>query len=249
MANDPMHQFQIETIVKGPKFGIVDTTFTNASLWMVIATLSVIILFALTTSRKLIPGRMQSLGEISYEFIRNMVQDTTGTEALKFIPLIFTLFFFILLGNVWGMNPYGFTFTSHLAVTAALSIFVILLVIVAGIYKNGLRFFKIFVPSGLPLPLYILIIPIEIISFFSRPVALSVRLFANMMAGHVMLKLFAGFIAFLVGSGGIWVGVSVLPIIGTMGIVALEFLVAGLQAFVFAILTCVYLNDVYHVDH
>ncbi|MGJ8562075.1 MAG: F0F1 ATP synthase subunit A [Alphaproteobacteria bacterium] len=249
MANDPIEQFNIQTLVEGPKFGIVDTTFTNSSLWMVVATFCVITVFALATSRKLIPGRMQSFGEICYEFIRDMLHDTTGPEAIKFFPLIFALFFFILFGNILGMNAYGFTFTSHLAVTAALSIFVVAMVFIFGIIKNGFRFFKIFAPAGLPFALYFLIIPIEIISFLSRPVALSVRLFANMMAGHVMLKLFASFIAFLVGLGGVWAGVAILPIIATMGIVALEFLVAGLQAFVFAILTCVYLNDVYHVDH
>ncbi len=249
MANDPMKQFEIQPILEGPKFGIVDTTFTNSSLWMVVATLCVIVMFGMATSRKLIPGRMQSVGEICYEFIRDMLHDTTGPEAARFFPLIFTLFFFILFGNILGMNAYGFTFTSHLAVTAALSIFVVAMVFVFGVIKNGFRFFKIFAPAGLPFALYFLIIPIEIISFLSRPVALSVRLFANMMAGHVMLKLFASFIAFLVGLGGVWAGVAILPIIGTMGIVALEFLVAGLQAFVFAILTCVYLNDVYHVDH
>jgi F-type H+-transporting ATPase subunit a len=216
---------------------------------MIIASLSVILFFALSTKRKLVPGRMQSLGEVSYEFIRNMIHDTTGPEAMKYFPLVFALFFFILFANLIGMNPYAFTSTSHLAVTAALSIFVVGLVFVMGIAKNGFRFFKIFAPSGLPLPMYLIIVPIEIISFLSRPMALSVRLFANMMAGHVMLKLFAAFIAFLVGSGGILAGAAIVPIIGTIGIVALEFLVAALQAFVFAILTCVYLNDVYHVDH
>jgi len=249
VATDPMQQFEIETLIEGPKFGFIDTTFTNTSLWMVIGSLAVIILFSLTTGRKLIPTRLQSVGEISYEFIANMLRSTVGPEAMKFFPLVFTLFFFILFANILGMNPYGFTTTSHLAVTAALSIFVIVIVFVAGIFKNGLSFFKIFAPSGLPLPMYLLIVPVEIISFLSRPMALSVRLFANMMAGHVMLKLFAIFTAFLVGSGGLIAGFSILPIIANVGIVALEFLVAGLQAFVFAILTCVYLNDVYHVHH
>ena len=249
MANDPMKQFEIKPLIEGPTVAGIDTTFTNSSLWMVIGSVAVILFFALTTSRKLVPGRMQSLGEICYEFIADMVKDTTGPEAMKFFPLVFTLFFFILFANLLGMNPYGFTTTSHLAVTAALSLFVIVMVFVFGIIKNGFRFFKIFVPSGLPLPLYILIVPVEIISFLSRPVALSVRLFANMVAGHVMLKLFAAFAAYLVGLGGLYIGLSIFPIIGTTAIVALEFLVAALQAFVFAILTCVYLNDVYHVDH
>lgn len=249
MATDPMQQFQIEPIIDGPKFGIIDTTFTNSSLWMVIGSVVVVALFAMSTSRKLVPGRMQSFGEICYEFIADMLRDTVGPEAMRYFPLVFTLFFFILAANILGMNPYGFTTTSHLAVTAALSIFVVGLVFVMGIVKNGFRFFKIFAPAGLPFVMYFLIVPIEIISFISRPVALAVRLFANMMAGHVMLKVFAIFIAFLVGSGGWLAGIAIFPILGTVAIVALEFLVAALQAFVFAILTCVYLNDVYHVDH
>ena len=147
------------------------------------------------------------------------------------------------------MSPYAFTTTSHLAVTMALAVFTILLVIVAGIWKNGLSWFKIFAPSGLPAAMYIIIIPIEIISFLSRPITLAVRLFANMMAGHMILKIFAIFIAFLVSKGALFGLAAIVPILGTTAIVALEFLVAGLQAFVFAILTCVYLNDVYHVHH
>lgn len=249
MANDPMEQFQIKE--KAELFEIAGQTisWTNSSFWMVISAVVIIAFFALTTKRKLVPGKMQSLGELSYEFIANMVRDTTGPEAMKFLPLVFTLFFFILAANLIGMNPYAFTTTSHLAVTVSLAVFTVAMVIIAGIWKNGFKWFKIFAPSGLPLPMYILIIPIEIISFLSRPITLAVRLFANMTAGHVMLKLFAIFIAFLVGQGGLMAGLSIVPVIGTMAIIALEFLVAGLQAFVFAILTCVYLNDVYHVDH
>jgi len=170
---------------------------------MTITVAAIIIFFALTAKGKLIPGRLQSLGEMSYEFIANMVKDT----------------------------------------------FTIGMVVLAGIWKNGLKWFKIFAPAGLPFPMYFLIVPIEIISFLSRPVTLAVRLFANMTAGHVMMKLFAIFIAFLIGQGGLMAGAAIVPILGTVAIVALEFLVSGLQAFVFAILTCVYLNDVYHVDH
>lgn len=249
MATDPMSQFKIKKIFDIPPILGQDISFTNASLWMMIAAIGIIAFFTITARGKLIPGRMQSLGELSYEFIANMVKDTTGAEAMKFFPFVFALFFFILFANLIGMNPYAFTFTSHLAVTAALAIFTILLVVIAGIAKNGFSWFKIFVPSGLPAPMYLLIVPIEIISFISRPITLAVRLFANMTAGHVMLKVFAIFIAFLIGKGGIMWGVAIVPIIGTMGIIALEFLVAGLQAFVFAILTCVYLNDVYHVHH
>jgi len=248
VASDPMEQFQIKKIFDLDLAGL-NIPFTNSSLWMAVAAVSIIGFFALTTKGKLIPGRMQSVGELSYEFLANMVKDTTGPEAMKFFPFIFTIFFFILFSNLIGMSPYAFTTTSHLAVSAALAIFTILMVIIAGIWKNGFKWFKIFAPSGLPVPMYLLIIPIEIISFLSRPITLAVRLFANMTAGHVMLKLFAIFAAFLVGKGGILAGAAIVPVLGTMGIIALEFLVAGLQAFVFAILTCVYLNDVYHVDH
>jgi len=248
VASDPMEQFQIKKIFDLDLAGL-NIPFTNSSLWMVVASVAIIGFFALTTKGKLVPGRMQSVGEMSYEFLANMVKDTTGPEAMKFFPFVFTIFFFILFSNLIGMSPYAFTTTSHLAVTVALAIFTILMVVVAGIWKNGFKWFKIFAPSGLPLPMYILIIPIEIISFLSRPITLAVRLFANMTAGHVMLKLFAIFAAFLVGKGGILAGAAIVPVLGTMGIIALEFLVAGLQAFVFAILTCVYLKDVYHVDH
>jgi len=249
VANDPMEQFQIKKIFDLPAIAGQDISFTNASLWMAIASIFVVIFFMFTLKGKLVPGRMQSLGELSYEFIANMLRDTTGPEAIKFFPYVFTIFFFILFVNLLGMNPYGFTPTSHLAVTAALAIFTVGMVVIAGIFKNGFKWFKIFAPSGLPVLMYIIIVPIEIISFLSRPITLAVRLFANMTAGHVMLKLFAIFAAYLVGQGGIMIGAAIVPIIGTMAIVALEFLVAGLQAFVFAILTCVYLNDVYHVDH
>ncbi len=249
MANNPMDQFKIETIFDGPKIGPIDLTFTNASLWMVITVVAIIVFLALTMRGKLIPGRMQSMGELSYEFIADMLKDTVGPEAVKWFPYVFTVFFFILFANLIGMNPYAFTTTSHIAVTAALAVLTILLVIGAGIWKNGLKWFKIFAPAGLPIVMYPIIIPIEIISFISRPVTLAVRLFANMTAGHVMLKLFAIFIAFLVSKGAATGALAIVPILGTVGIVALEFLVAALQAFVFAILTCVYLNDVYHVEH
>jgi F-type H+-transporting ATPase subunit a len=223
--------------------------WNNSSLWMVVCVVLIIGFFILTMRGKLIPGRMQSMGELSYEFIADMVRDTVGPEAMRFMPYVFAIFFFILFSNLIGMNPYAFTTTSHLAVTAAMAIFTIVMVMIAGIVKNGLGWFKIFAPSGLPLPMYIIIVPIEIISFISRPVTLAVRLFANMVAGHVLLKLFAIFTAFLLAKGGIMSVGMILPIVGTLGIVALEFLVAALQAFVFAILTCVYLNDVYHVGH
>lgn len=251
MASDPMEQFKIKEVFDLPKLEIFgyDVSFTNTSLWMVLTVVALVIFFSLTLKKQLVPGRMQSLGEMSYEFIAGMVKDTTGPEAMKFFPFVFTVFFFILFANLLGMNPYAFTSTSHLAVTATLAVFTVGMVILFGIWKNGLKWFKIFAPSGLPFIMYFLIIPIEIISFLSRPVTLAVRLFANMMAGHIMLKLFAIAIAFLIAKGGIFIGLAILPVIGTMALVALEFLVAALQAYVFAILTCIYLNDVYHVDH
>ena len=249
MANDPMEQFKIKEVAELFEIGGQTISWTNSALWMVISAVLIVAFFALTTKRKLVPGKMQSLGELSYEFIANMVKDTTGSEAMKFMPFVFTLFFFILAANLVGMNPYAFTTTSHVAVTAALAVFTICVVIVAGIWKNGFKWFKIFAPSGLPFVMYFIIIPIEIISFISRPITLAVRLFANMVAGHVMLKLFAIFAAYLAAKGGIIAVGSIIPVFATVALVALEFLVAGLQAFVFAILTCVYLNDVYHVDH
>jgi len=249
VASDPLQQFEIKEVAELFQIGGQTISWTNSAFWMVISAVLIVAFFALTTKRKLVPGKMQSLGELSYEFIANMVKDTTGAEAMKFMPLVFTLFFFILAANLIGMFPYAFTTTSHVAVTASLAVFTIGVVIVAGIWKNGFKWFKIFAPSGLPAIMYIIIVPIEIISFISRPITLAVRLFANMVAGHVMLKLFAIFAAFLVAKGGIIAVGSILPVIATIALVALEFLVAGLQAFVFAILTCVYLNDVYHVDH
>lgn len=245
----PMEQFVVDK--DNSLFEVAGQTvyWNNSSLWMVVCVVLIIGFFILTMRGKLIPGRMQSMGELSYEFIADMVRDTVGPEAMRFMPYVFAVFFFILFSNLIGMNPYAFTTTSHLAVTAAMAIFTILMVMIAGIVKNGLGWFKIFAPSGLPLPMYIIIVPIEIISFISRPVTLAVRLFANMVAGHVLLKLFAIFTAFLLAKGGITTVGMILPIVGTLGIVALEFLVAALQAFVFAILTCVYLNDVYHVGH
>jgi F-type H+-transporting ATPase subunit a len=245
----PMEQFVVDK--ENSLFEVAGQTvyWNNSSLWMVVCVVLIIGFFILTMRGKLIPGRMQSMGELSYEFIADMVRDTVGPEAMRFMPYVFAIFFFILFSNLIGMNPYAFTTTSHLAVTAAMAIFTIVMVMIAGIVKNGLGWFKIFAPSGLPLPMYIIIVPIEIISFISRPVTLAVRLFANMVAGHVLLKLFAIFTAFLLAKGGIMSVGMILPIVGTLGIVALEFLVAALQAFVFAILTCVYLNDVYHVGH
>ncbi|MGB6228568.1 MAG: F0F1 ATP synthase subunit A [Litorimonas sp.] len=249
MASGPMEQFEITEHRELFEIAGQTVSWTNSAFWMVMSCVIIVAFFALTLRGKLIPGRMQSVGELSYQFIADMVRDTVGPEAMRFMPFIFTLFFFVLGANLMGMNPYAFTTTSHLSVTIALAVMTILVVIIAGIWKNGLSWFRIFAPSGLPFIMYFIIIPIEIISFLARPITLAVRLFANMVAGHVMLKLFAIFAAFLVAKGGATALGAIVPVLGTIGIVALEFLVAGLQAFVFAILTCVYLNDVYHVHH
>jgi F-type H+-transporting ATPase subunit a len=202
-----------------------------------------------TTSRALVPGRMQSIAEISYEFIANTLKQSAGTEGMKFFPLVFTLFMFILAVNMLGMIPYTFTVTSHIIITVSLALLVFLTVIIYGFKKNGLHFFKLFVPSGIPIVILPLVTFIEILSFISRPISHSVRLFANMLAGHITLKVFAGFITMLGTAGFLgWMG-AVLPLGLTVALTALELLVAFLQAYVFAILTCIYLNDAIHPGH
>jgi F-type H+-transporting ATPase subunit a len=212
---------------------------------MLAAAVIIMVVFALgLRTRALVPGRVQSLVELLYEFVHNMCVDTIGEEGLRFFPLVFTIFSFILLGNLLGLFPYFFAFTSHIAVTLALAMFVFVFSTGVGFYTHGFRFLKFFVPAGVPLWLLPLLVPIEIISYLSRPVSLSVRLFANMTAGHVMWEVFAGFMLLLTASFGIFGAfASVLPLGLNVALVALELLVAGLQAYVFAILTCLYLHD------
>jgi F-type H+-transporting ATPase subunit a len=245
LATDPMHQFQITRLFE-INLGGVDISFTNSSLWMVIGVSVVIGFLAIATSKlATVPGRVQSLAEIWYGFIAGIVKDVNHAPGKPFIPLVFSLFSFIFIANMLGMVPWFFTTTSHIAVTGAMAIFTIGLVIVVGFMKKGFKFFGIFVPSGVPLPLLLIVTPIEIISFLSRPISLGMRLFANMLGGHVALKVFAGFIpslaAALGGVGMLMGGLLVMPLV--VGVTALEFLVAFLQAYVFAMLTCVYLND------
>ena len=200
--------------------------------------------------RQLVPGRFQSMAEITYEFVASTIRTTAGSEGMKFFPLVFSLFMFICVSNLIGIIPYAFTVSSHIIVTAALALLVFFIVLIYGLYKNGLKFFKIFVPSGIPIFVLPLVVFIEIFSFFLRPVSHSVRLFANMLAGHIALKVFAGFVAMLgVSLGAVgWIG-GVLPLALTVALTALEILVAFLQAYVFAILTCIYLNDAIHPGH
>ena len=249
MSNDPIHQFHLNKLIP-LEIGGVDISFTNSSLFMVVTVAATAgFLIWATSGRGLIPTRLQSLAEMSYEFVASMLRDGAGSEGMKFFPFVFSLFMFVLVANLFGMFPYFFTVTSHIIITGVLALLVISVVLVVGLAKHGVKFFKLFVPDGVPAMLLPLVVPIEVISFISRPVSLSVRLFANMLAGHITLKVFAGFIVSMsaVGIGGI-VG-AILPMIMTVALTALEFLVVFLQAYVFALLTCMYLNDALHPSH
>jgi F-type H+-transporting ATPase subunit a len=251
MAADPIHQFQITKLFTLGHIGGQEIAFTNSSAYM-FASVAIISLLMIGGSAggQLVPGRIQSMAELSYEFVASTIRSTAGSEGMKFFPLIFSLFMFICVSNLLGIIPFTFTVSTHLIVTAALSLLVFFTVMIYGFYKNGLKFFKIFVPSGIPIYILPLVMFIEILTFFLRPVSHSVRLFANMLAGHIALKVFAGFVAMLgVSLGAIgWIG-GVLPLGLTVALTALELLVAFLQAYVFAILTCIYLNDAIHPGH
>ncbi|MDN2566737.1 F0F1 ATP synthase subunit A [Aquibium sp. A9E412] len=249
MATDPIHQFQISRWIP-IEVGGLDFSFTNSAAFMVATVVGAGAFLLLTTSsRGLVPGRMQSVSEMSYEFVASMLRDAAGTQGMRFFPLVFSLFMFILTANLIGMFPYFFTVTSHIIVTFALAMLVIGTVIVYGFMKNGFGFLKLFVPEGVPGVLVPLVVLIEIVSFLSRPISLSVRLFANMLAGHITLKVFAGFVTTMGAMGAVGVAGAILPLLMTIAITALEFLVAFLQAYVFAVLTCMYLNDALHPSH
>jgi F-type H+-transporting ATPase subunit a len=238
-----MEQFQIKRIVPIELFGW-DVSFTNASLFMVIAVVLISSFLILAMSRRaLVPGRIQSLAELSYEYIANMVRENLGEEGMKFFPWVFTIFMFILTLNLLGMLPHSYTVTSHIIVTFALAGMVWLVVTVIGFVRHGAGFLRLFVPSGVPWWLLPIIVPIELISYFIRPISHSVRLFANMMAGHTMLKVFAGFVIGLGALGG-WA-----PLVFLVGFTGLEVVVAFLQALIFTVLTCIYLNDALHMHH
>jgi len=246
---EPIHQFRFSNLIP-IEIGGLDFSFTNSSAFMV-ATVAAsgAFLYLTTSSRGLIPTRLQSLSEMSYEFVANMLRDAAGTQGMKFFPMVFSLFMFVLVANLLGLFPYFFTVTSQIIVTFMLALLVIGTVVVYGFMKHGFGFLKLFVPHGVPGVLLPLVVLIEVISFLSRPISLSVRLFANMLAGHITLKVFAGFVAWLLSMGTIGVIGSVLPLAMTVAITALEFLVAFLQAYVFAVLTCMYLNDALHPSH
>ncbi|MCG8512485.1 MAG: F0F1 ATP synthase subunit A [Rhodospirillales bacterium] len=240
MAN-PLHQFEITTIAP-IEIGGVNASLTNAGVFMVLSVTAVIgfLVFGMR-NRSTVPSRWQSMAELSYEFVAGMVRDNVGQEGRPYFPFIFSLFMFILFGNLLGMIPYSFTFTSHIIVTFAMAAFVFVGVTIIGIVRHKLHFFTFFMPKGVPIVMAPLLIPIEILSYLSRPVSLSIRLFANMMAGHTMMKVFAGFVVPLGILGG-WA-----PLTVDVALTAFEFLVAFLQAYVFAILTCLYLNDAIHL--
>lgn len=230
------------------KLNDVGLTFTNSNVWMGGAAVGITLLMTWgMRARARVPGRVQNLAESAYTFVHGIVDEQVGHEGRKFFPFVFTLFMFILFGNMLGMLPYSFTFTSHIAVTFALAAVVFTLTTVVAIMLHGSHFFSYFVPQGAPKVLLPLIVPIEIISYLSRLVSLSVRLFANMMAGHVMLKVFAGFIIMLGSAGGLGYVGAVAPLAINVALIGFEFLVAFLQAYVFAILTSIYLHDAVHL--
>ena len=238
-----MEQFEINRFLKLDLFGL-DASFTNSSLFMVLAVVLIIgFLHFAMGSKALVPTRVQSVAELAYEFIANMVYENTGKEGMKYFPFVFTLFIFVLVLNLLGMIPYSFTVTSHIVVTFALAALVFITVTVIGFARHGLGYLRLFVPEGLPMWLLPMIVVIEVISYLIRPISLSVRLFANMMAGHTLLKVFAGFVVSLGVAGFV-------PLIATVAFTGLEFLVAFLQALIFSVLTCIYLNDALHMhDH
>tara|TARA_B100000123_G_scaffold18657_1_gene13273 strand:+ start:474 stop:1208 length:735 start_codon:yes stop_codon:yes gene_type:complete len=244
MAANPMHQFKVNRIGPEINIGGLDLSFTNASLFMILSASAIcVFLFFSTKNRNLIPNEIQLISESLYNFIAKMISDTAGSKAKPYFPFIFSLFVFVLFCNMIGMLPYAFTVTSHIIVTLVMAIFIFVAVTIIGFLNHGFKYLKIFVPSGVPVALLPLITVIEIISYLSRPISLSVRLFANMMAGHTMLKVFGGFVISLGVIGG-W-----LPLTFSVALTGLEILVAFLQAYVFAILTCIYLNDALNLHH
>jgi F-type H+-transporting ATPase subunit a len=247
---DPIHQFEIIDLVRLGKVGSTSIALTNSALYMGLAVgITAALMLGATAGRSIIPGRMQSIAELAYEFVESIIRDNMGEEGMRFFPLVFSLFMFILVLNVVGLIPYSFTVTSHIIITVALALLVFIVVVVYGFWKNGLHFLDLFVPKGVPLYILPAIVPIEVLSFLSRPISHSVRLFANMLAGHITINVFAGFVILLGGLGMLGGLGAILPFAMTVALTALELLVAFLQAYVFVILTCIYLNDALHPRH
>ena len=248
---DPIHQFHIVNLFALGKLGNAEIAFTNSAAFMLLAVVLLTGFLVLgTASGRAVPTRLQSAAELTYEFVAEMLRSTAGHEGMKFFPFVFTIFTFVLMLNMFGLIPYGFTVTSHIIITAALALTVFFTVVTYGLVRHGFHFFNLFVPKGVPIAILPMIVAIEILSFVSRPVSHSVRLFANMLAGHIALQVFAGFIILLGGALGAigWAG-GVVPFAMIVALFALETLVAVLQAYVFAILTCIYLNDAIHPGH
>ncbi len=246
---DPIHQFKVIPIIPFEVAGI-DLSFTNSALWMLIgALMSATFLIVASRKKALVPGRLQVTAEMLYEFVAGMIRENTGAKGRQFFPVIFTVFVVVLMGNVLGLVPYSFTYTSHIIVTFMLAALIFLMVTIFGIMNHGLRFFTMFAPSGVPLILQFLVVPIELLSFLIRPITLSARLFFNMVAGHLMLKVFAGFSTMMLGLGLGGVVAGLLPMAFNVGIYALELLVALLQAYIFAILSAIYLKDAVDLHH
>jgi F-type H+-transporting ATPase subunit a len=241
--HSPMEQFDIKRLLDF-RIGPIDASYTNSALWMTIAVVLATFVFVVgMRQRAMVPGRLQAVAELGYEFVANMVRDNVGSAGKRYFPFVLTLFVFILFCNVLGLVPYSFTPTSHIIVTFAMALFVFLGVTIIGFARHGAHFVSFFVPKGVPFVLLLLLVPIEIISYFVRPFSLSIRLFANMLAGHTMLKVFGGFVVML----GIYAGWA--PLAFIVVFTGLELLIAFLQAYVFAILTCLYLNDAVHLHH
>ena len=250
MAADPIHQFEIHNLIPLFKVGAADIHFTNSAAFMLIAVLlTAALLIGTTAGRRLVPTRLQSMAELSYELVADTLRNTAGEAGMKFFPFVLSIFMFIFMSNVIGIIPFTFTVTSQIVITAALALTVFFTVIIYGFWHNGLRFLKLFMPSGIPIWMAPVIVIIELLSFFARPISHSVRLFANMLAGHITLKLVGSFVVML-GSIGVagWFG-ALAPLALTVALTALELLVAVLQAYVFTILTCIYLNDAIHPGH
>lgn len=245
----PIEQFEIKPIIP-IEIGGLDLSFTNSSVYMVLTIVMAAGFLILATSRRsLVPSRIQSSAELLYEFVGKTLRENAGEEGMRFFPLVFSLFMFVLVANLVGMFPYAFTVTSHIIVTFALAMLVFLTVTIYGLWRNGLGFFRLFLPSGVPLVLAPIIVPIEMVSYLSRPISHSVRLFAVMLAGHITLKVFAGFVVSLCSLGTLGLFATVLPLLMTIALTGLELLMSVIQAYIFTMLSCMYLKDALQSEH
>jgi F-type H+-transporting ATPase subunit a len=248
-AVDPIHQFALHKVVPINVAGY-DVSLTNCGLFMLLAVALSCLLVAIgARGGPGVPGRMQAMAEMGYEFVAGMMRSAAGEAGMRFFPFAFSVFFFVLLANLIGFVPYAMAATSQIVITAALALIVFFTVVIVGVREHGVHFFKLFVPPGVPIYILPLVVAIEIVSFLTRPVSHSVRLFANMLAGHITLNVFGSFVIMLLGAGAVFKGLALMPFLGIIALEALELLVIFLQAYVFAMLTCMYLNDALHPGH